>query len=269
MEAQTVAATAAFDRAAASYDDEFESLPATRRLRRAIWNIYYKYFQPGGMLLELNCGTGTDAIELASSGMQIVATDASAEMIAVTKQKIYGTALHALITPMQLPFQRLRTLAGRHFDGAYSNFGGLNCTSRLELIASDLALLVKPGKFVVLCLLSDFSLWETTSFLLRGNWKQAFRRRQPLGVLADVKGEKVWVRYYSPAMIRKMFSPFFEVVEMRGLNIFSPPPSSHLAHRLLGRGVRLLESLDASLPGTSRLNAWGDHVVYVLRRVGG
>jgi len=269
MTTRVLPAEAAFDKAAPTYDDEFEHLPATRRLRRSVWEIYYKYFHPGDTLLELNCGTGTDAIELASNGMHIVATDASAEMVAVTRRKIQGTALHAMITPMQLPFQRLRELAHQRFDGAYSNFGGLNCTGRLELVATDLAALVKPGKYVVVCLLSDFSLWETAAFLMRGKWKKAFRRREPLGVLADVKGEKVWVRYYAPETVKKMFSPFFVLVEMKGLNIFSPPPSSQLTHRILGRGVRVLEALDAALPKNSRIQAWGDHVVYVFRRAGG
>jgi ubiquinone/menaquinone biosynthesis C-methylase UbiE len=269
MATRVLSAEGAFDRAAQSYDEEFESLPATRRLRRAVWEIFHRYFHPGDTLLELNCGTGTDAIELASKGMRIIATDASAEMVNITRRKIERTGLHSLITPMQLPFQRLRSLSDQHFDGAYSNFGGLNCAPRLEMVATDLAALVKRGKYVVLCLLSDFSFWETASFLVRGKWKKAFRRRQPLGVLADVKGEKVWVHYYSPEQVKKLFSPFFVLVEMKGLNIFSPPPSSLGAHRILGRGVRLLEALDNSIPKNARIQSWGDHVVYVFRRTGG
>lgn len=269
MTTRVLSPEAAFDKAALTYDEEFDRLPATRRLRRTVWEIYHKYFHPGDTLLELNCGTGTDAIELASNGMRILATDASAEMVALTRRKIHGTALHSLITPMQLPFQQLRVLSDRRFDGAYSNFGGLNCTSKLEMVATDLSALVKPGKYVVICLLSHFSLWETASFLIRGKWKKAFRRQEPLGQLADMKGEKVWVRYYSPEQVKRLFSPFFVLVEMRGLNILSPPPSSLLAHRMLGRGVRVLEALDKSIPTNFRIQAWGDHVVYVFRRAGG
>ncbi len=269
MTTNVLAPESAFDKAALTYDEEFENLPATRRLRRTVWEIYHKYFRSGDTLLELNCGTGTDAIELASNGMRIIATDASAEMVALTRRKIQGTALHSLITPIQLPFQRLRSLSDHRFDGAYSNFGGLNCTGRLEMVATDLSTLIRPGKYLIICLLSDFSLWETASFLVRGKWKKAFRRQAPLGVLADVKGEKVWVHYYSPEQVKKLFSPFFVLVEIRGLNIFSPPPSSFLAHRLLGKGVRVLEALDRSIPKNIWVQTWGDHVVYVFRRAGG
>lgn len=257
---------AGFDKAALTYDEEFESLPATKRLRRKVWDIYYRYFKEGDTLLELNCGTGTDAIELASNGMRIVATDASVQMIAATARKIRGTALNRLIRPIHLSFHRLSALYGTQFDGAYSNLGGLNCTSRLDRVAADLAVLVKPGKHVILCLMSDFSLWETLSFTVRGKLTAARRRKAPYGVLADIKGEKVWVHYYSPAEVQRRLSSFFELVEMRGLNIFSPPPTSRLAHQVLGGTVHLIEALEDTIPRNTRIQAWGDHVVYVFRR---
>jgi hypothetical protein len=258
----------AFDRVASSYDDEFEALPATKRLRRRIWDMYYRYFRPGETLLELNCGTGTDAIELASNGIRVVATDASAEMIAVTSRKIRGTALHSFIQPLHLPFHRLHTLNGMQFDGGYSNFGGLNCTNKLDRVAADLAALIKGDKYFVLCLMSDFSLWETISFTVRGKWAQAFRRKSPFGVLADVKGEKVWVHYYPPETVHHIFAPHFDLVEMKGLNIFSPPPTSRTAHRVFGRTWQLIESIEDSLPSYARPHRWGDHIVYVFRRRG-
>lgn len=259
---------AAFDNAALVYDDEFERHPATRRLRRIVWNLFFKHFHQGDYLLELNCGTGTDAIELASNGIRVLATDASAEMIAVAQGKLDRTALHSLVTPMQLSFQRLRTLSGQQFDGAYSNFGGLNCTSRLHQVAFDLATLVKPGKYIALCLMPNFCLWETFTFLLRGKWKKAFRRRQPNGVLADVHGEKVWVHYYSPQLVRHIFAPHFDFVSIQGLNVFSPPPSMRTSYTLLWKANQLLEMLDDALPKNSVFHGWGDHYLIVLRRKG-
>ncbi len=260
---------ASFDSAAQLYDDEFETKPAARRLRRIVWNIYYKYFRAGDSLLELNSGTGTDAMELASNGIRVLATDASSEMIAVMHKKLDRTALHSLVTPMQLPFQRLRSLSGRQFDGAYSNFGGLNCTRRLPQVAFDLAALLKPGKYAVLCLMPNFSLWETLLFLALGKWNKALRRRQPDGVLADVHGERVWVHYYSPEQVKTIFAPYFEFVELRGLNVFSPPPSARITHKLLWKGNRLLEAIDDALPKNSTLHGWGDHYVIVFRRKDG
>jgi hypothetical protein len=63
-----------------------------------------------------------------------------------------------------------------------------------------------------------------------------------------------------------MFSPYFEFIEYRGLNVISPPRSSTLVRKLLGSTTRLLDALEDSLPHTSRLHRWGDQFVMVLRR---
>lgn len=255
-----------FDSAARTYDDQFERLPATRRLRNIIWQTYYEYFRPGQSLLELNCGTGTDAMELAASGISILATDASQEMINETEHKLASTGLHAFVETRHLSFHRLHTLNGRNFDGAYSNFGGLNCTRRLDSVAHSIAPLIKPGGYLVLCMLSKFSLWETLSFLLRMKPRKAFRRLQTDGTLADVHGEKVWVHYYSPQEVVRIFGRDFVPVAGYGLNIFSPPPTSRLAYRVLGPLARLLERLDDLVATRKPFYALGDHFVIVLQR---
>lgn len=256
----------AFDLAASVYDKEFESHPATRRIRRIVWGIYNEYFKPGDSLLELNCGTGTDALELASNGIRVLATDSSAEMIAEVRKKLHGTALHSLVEPMQLPYTRLNQLQGQSFDGAFSNFGGLNCTNRLSQVANDLGILVKPGRHVIMTLMPRFSLWETLAFGLRGNLRKALRRRQPDGVLADVHGEKVWVRYYDPPHVVRIFSPLFVPVAIRGLNVFAPPPASRTAYNVLWKFNRILERMEDAIPANSRLHAIGDHYVIILQR---
>lgn len=245
-----------------------ELYPATRRIRRVVWNIYYRHFRPGDTLLDLNCGTGDDAMELASAGIRVLATDGSSEMIEGIQKKLYGTAIRTLVTPMHLSFQRLYMLNGSQFDGAYSNFGGLNMTKRLDQISSDLARLVRPGGYVVLNVMSKTCLWETASFLLRGKWKKAFQRRSPDGVLASMNGERVWMHYYSPDDIKRSFQRQFNFVSVKGLNILAPPPSAMPVSKILGRGARLLESLDDSLPSNSALHGLGDFYVIVFRRKG-
>ncbi len=255
-----------FDLAAGEYDKEFENHPATRRIRRIVWGLYNEYFKSGDSLLELNCGTGTDALELASNGIRVLATDSSPEMISEVRKKLHGTALHSLVEPMVLPFTRLNQIRERSFDGAFSNFGGLNCTNRLPQIASDLGLLVKPGRHVIITMMPKFSLWETLAFTMRGQFRKALRRKQPDGVLADMYGEKVWLRYYDPPDVVKAFAPMFVPVAIKGLNVFSPPPTSRTAYKVLWKFNRVLERLEDVIPANSRLHAIGDHYVIVLQR---
>ena len=52
----------------------------------------HEVFPPGARILEINCGTGNDAVFLARSGMHVTATDISPMMIEETKRKAGSTA---------------------------------------------------------------------------------------------------------------------------------------------------------------------------------
>jgi ubiquinone/menaquinone biosynthesis C-methylase UbiE len=128
----------AFDSAALVYDKEYESLYGMRRLRSIMWQVYLQYFSPGQRLLELNCGTGTDAVFLAQQGRKVLATDSSPQMIRETRKKIQSTHLNDLASAEVLSYLDLRDLGNETFDGAYSNMAGLNCTNDLDVVASGL-----------------------------------------------------------------------------------------------------------------------------------
>lgn len=59
-----------FDAYASSYDAHFDNNPIAQQLRSIVQQTMLRYFQKGNSILELNCGTGTDAIFLAHNGMQ-------------------------------------------------------------------------------------------------------------------------------------------------------------------------------------------------------
>jgi hypothetical protein len=258
----------AFDAAAPYYEEQFNSLPAAKRVRGIMWQTYLKYFRPGMKLLELNCGTGIDAVMLGQRGIHVHATDISEVMIEEAKKKITASHLEAFVTAGLLPFDDISRLAGYRFDGAYSNFGGLNCAGNLRPIALDLSELIPTGGILILCLMPDFALWETLSFLFRGRIREAFRRKAPLGTWANVYNHKVRTFYYSPNKASKAFEPFFSPVEIGGLNIFTPPPSSAGAYAVLGRLARVLETVDDIVHRTTPFSHIGDHYFLVLRRTG-
>ena len=52
-----------------------------RAQRGAVWEILLDIFEEGAHILELNCGTGEDALFLARHDMSVVACDASEGMI--------------------------------------------------------------------------------------------------------------------------------------------------------------------------------------------
>src|SRR6185312_9833172 len=66
-----------FDRAAATYDQDFTDSAIGRLQREAVWRQLDDLLLPGDLLLDLGCGTGSDAIHLARRGLKIHAVDLS------------------------------------------------------------------------------------------------------------------------------------------------------------------------------------------------
>jgi SAM-dependent methyltransferase len=256
----------AFDSAAPVYDAQYEELYGIKRLRRIIHACYLRHFRPGQRLLELNCGTGTDAIVLAQNRMHVLATDLSPAMIAEAQKKVEAARVVESVELRVLSYLDLGSLRGEKFDGAYSNMGGINCTNDLGIVAAHLGSLIQPGGFFIATVLTNFCLWETLAFLGRGKLRQAFRRRKKAGVAAHLHGGRVQTYYFSPRAFASAFANWFDVVSIAGLNIFTPPPNSPRAYSLVPKLMRLLERLDDSVAHISPFSAIGDHFLIVLRR---
>ncbi len=252
----------------ATADIDIEGLPATRAMRNIIWRTCYRCFRTGDSLLELNCGRGMDTMELASNGIHMLATDASDEMLAETRRKLLSTGVSSYVQTRHLTLKKLNTLYGMQFDGVLSNFGGLNQTRRLEDVARDLGRLVRPGGYAVFCLMSKNSVWEINSTLLLRGPRKALQRFEKSGALVSVAGEKVWVHFYSPKEVIRLFSASFTPVDGFGLNIFAPPPAARTTNRLLRPFRNMLEKLDELVGRNKFFYTLGGHYVIVFRRKG-
>lgn len=255
-----------FDAAAAGYDATFEDHPVTRNIRSVIQQTLVEQFQPGSRVLELNCGTGTDAIALAERGVRVTGVDSSAGMIARARVKIADRRLGHLVTLSELDFEDIGSLAGTEYDGAYSIFGGLNCSPRLRSVVAALARLVRPGSTFVACLLNRTCIWEIASFTARGDPGRAFRRMKTGGVNVPLGGASQHVFYYSPGEMRRILSPWFEVRKIFGLSIFSPSPNSKKFVSNHPAMTERLMRLDGRIRSAFPFRSLGDHFVVVAPR---
>ena len=256
----------AFDAAAPVYDREYEHLPGVVRLRSIISNVYLQYFSPGQSLLELNCGTGTDALLLAHRGMTVLATDVSPNMIAEVKRKTAELNFETSVTAQVLSYLDLDSLGSRRFDGAYSNMGGINCTDDLPVVAKHLASLIRPGGYFIATVMPGFCLWETAAFLARFQFRNAFRRQRAGGVTANFHGGKVQTFFHSPRKFENAFSPYFEREDMMGLNMLTPQPNSTNAYASMPRVIKMLEKIDDLIARLPFFSSIGDHYLIVVRR---
>jgi len=163
----------AFDALAPDYDVQFTGSSLGTLLRAAVQRRLDARFAAGDHVLEMACGTAEDAVHLGLRGVRVVATDASESMIEKAQAKVAAAGLSGLIETRRIAIEDLASLAGS-FDGAFSNFGGLNCVADLRGLGRTLGDLVRPGGVVLLCVMGPFVPWEWVGFLIRGELGKAF-----------------------------------------------------------------------------------------------
>jgi SAM-dependent methyltransferase len=259
---------APFDGVAASYDAAFSDRQLGRWLREMVWREIALLFQPGEHILELNCGTGEDALRLAQHGCRVSATDASREMLAVAQRKAVKAGVDDWIEFSQLELNgtAIEPPAGAPYDGVLSNFGGLNCVEERGELAARLAGWMRSGGYLVLVPMGPSCPWEMLWHLLHGQPRTAFRRWRG-GIEANIgNGEHVTVWYPTPRRLRREFAPYFEHVRTVGVGMLLPPSYlDHLVERWPGAFGRVatLDRQVASWP----LAPWlSDHYLMLLRR---
>ncbi len=117
----------AFSRQSEIFDEYEKGNEILKWMRSVTQRHVLRYLRKSDKILELNSGTGIDAVFLATIGFKIHCTDISEGMLNKLNEKITEFNLHDHITYQQLSFTELDKLHGKSFDYIFSNFGGLNC----------------------------------------------------------------------------------------------------------------------------------------------
>ncbi len=256
----------AFDSLAEQYDDIFTNSLVGRAQRQVVWEATSRTFRRGDHILELNCGTGEDALFLARLGISVFACDASEKMISVAARRREMEAPRAPVRFEALPIERIADarIFGP-FDGIFSNFSGLNCVAGIGEAARQLATLVTPGAPALLCVSTRVCLWETLWFLTRGKTSMAFRRWNGR-TTASLGRFAVEVQYPTVRTLRKLFAPHFVLRSWTGIGVAVPPSYlEHLARRHQ-RGFRRLRAIDSVISGWPVFRGIGDHVLLTFER---
>ena len=222
------AASAAFSKQAVLFDDLYSGDTIIQYKRKRVMDHVLKWLHPHSHILELNAGTGDDAIFFAKRGHLIHATDISILMQNLLTEKAKQQNLQKNISCELRSFTDLENLTDKGpYDMIFSNFAGLNCTNQLEKVLQSLDRLLKPGGIVTMVILPKFCLWEFL-MLFKGKFKTAFRRFSgSRGTKAYIEGEYFRCWYYNPSFIKKHLKNSFSLIGLEGLCTMVPPSYLH------------------------------------------
>lgn len=278
----------AFDQAAPTYESDWSESIIGRLQRQAVWRVIDPLFTSGDRILDIGCGTGTDAFHLAERGIRVHAIDVSPAMIEQVQKGIdqrgrrvaQGSSASgppviaiqdgeaASVTTEVRAIEDLDQLTPEQpFDGAISNFSPFNCVEDLDLVADSPARLIRPGGKLILCVMTRFCLWETLWYPLTMHLYKAARRWGSKNVTATVSSSGEFDVYYPSAReIEVVLSEHFRRIGDQGVGIFVPPSYLEPWAQKFPRTVSALGAIDRVINRWPFFRAVGDHRLLTFER---
>ncbi len=254
----------AFSRTAQKYDSFAGDHPHLTRMRNKVYDHISRLLPRGSRILELNAGTGTDAVALAQRGYQVHATDLAPGMLERARDKVAQLELGNQITVQQCSFTELDQVQGAPFDAVFSDLGGLNCIPDLTPVIRQLPRVLKPGGLVTWVLMPPICLWEMAE-IFRGHFRLAFRRLSQQGTRSHLEGLHFDVYYFKPRQVLKWFGDDYNELALEGLSVIAPTAESKNLAKQNPRLYRALSWLDDRLAARSPWREWGDFYILSLR----
>lgn len=258
-------AAGAFSRQAPLFDDLYGGNTIIGYKRWRVRSHALNHLPEQGNILELNCGTGEDALFFAQNGFNVHGTDLSTGMLEQFEQKTI--AYSDKVSFEQCSFTELKKLQNKGpYDMIFSNFGGLNCTGELDKVLASLDELLKPGGVATLVIISKFCLWETF-LIFKGKFKTAFRRFfSNNGRKARVEGEYFTCWYYNPNYVVDKLGASFEVLNIEGLCTIVPPSYIENFAEKHSAVYRFLVKLENRMKSSWPWRYWGDYYIISLKK---
>ncbi|HJS19392.1 MAG TPA: class I SAM-dependent methyltransferase [Anaerolineales bacterium] len=253
----------AYNRNADKYDEFIENNPNLMRMRQKVYAHVTALLSEGARLLDLACGTGTDAFWFAQHGYSVHGIDISDGMLDRARKKAKQLGLESRATFEHLSYTNPGELDRDQFDCVFSNFGGLNCVSDLKLVADQVRPFLKGKAFIIWALMPPFCLWES-AMMLRGRFQLATRRFSGKSTVHK-EGLDYPVYYYTPKQVEQAWGKDFQLVSVRALSVITPPATNKDFAIRRPRIFDSLSRLDDALESRYPFKYWGDFTIVTLR----
>ncbi len=238
--------------------------PHFLRARKIVMDCLLSHLSEHSKVLDLNCGTGIDTVDLANHGHRVQGIDISSTMISFAREGIQKNGLQGLAEAEVGDYRRLRVFADP-FDAALSNFGGINFARDLREIFDSVNKNLCDGGIFLVNSVSHLCVSESLIFLAKGKLSKAFRRIA--GGKARIGGKWVQLFYHKKNSLIRTGAAFgFHPIRIFGLNIFAPPL---WADKFFGSHKQLsskLERLDDTIRYAPGLRTMGDFLIVVFKK---
>ena len=254
-----------FDIAAHNYDEVFTHSIIGKAQRKLIRNHFINSINKNAKnVLEINCGTGEDAIWLINQNYNVIATDISENMISIANTKVtHNEKIFEVLDCKEIE----KRFSPNSFDLIFSNFGGLNCLSQDELqlfFKSAKKILTEKGQ-LILVIMPKNTLWEQFYFLLKGKFSLAYRRKKEMAI-ANVDGIHVKTYYYNPKNIATIISKNYEIKNYKPIGFFIPPSYLEKFFKKRTKLLAILNFLENRITNFSFLSKYSDHYLLTLQK---
>lgn len=261
-----------YDLIADHYDSVEGRNAISERVRRASLQLALASFRPGDRILELGCGTGRDAVSLASHRIFIDASDVSPAMVEATRARADREGVGEFVRT-SVNSAAVAANEGGPYDGAYSNGAVLNLEPNFRELAQGLTRTLRPGAPAVLTAANRLSLFELLLYPLALRPRKAFRklsRSVPIPISREGFGKRyvVATRFLTP---REFVAPFvgsFVIEAWRGLQVFTPPWNMVDIATRFRDAVTPLEAIENRLGHVRGVRSLGAIYLLKLRRKG-
>lgn len=235
-----------------------------RTMRNQVHQTVLRFIKPNSSIIEINSGSGIDAVFFATMGYTILATDISEGAEMKINEKINHLKVSNL-TFKKCSFLELDQLHPLKFDYLISNFGGLNCTDELQKVFHSFDSILLPNAYVTLVILGKYYPWDWV-YALKLKFKRAFMRLSKNDIYASIEGEKIKVNYYTPKQIIRLMPENFELQKIENLGFLYPSVNhqSIIKHKKL---IALLIKIDAFLLKKEWIpRGVGDYFIITLKK---
>ena len=247
-----------FDIAAKDYDKEFTNSIIGKSQRSFVYSYLSTLLQDGSKkILELNCGTGEDALWFDKQGHKVLATDISPAMISVAMRKNHSSKLRFEKCSIQHVDEKQ---VGVNYDMVFSNFGGINCLSENEIkvMFKNLDDVLSISGNLILVIMSKNCIWENLYFKIKNDMR--YKRRQSAeGDMANVNGVLVQTWYYNPEDLIKMIPEKWRFKTCLPIGLFVPPSYLNPFFERNKGIFKILHMIDTLFHKKSFLARYADH----------